>query len=66
MSCILQMGPLSERVQQRLSGHEVLAYWQGDAEARRGKHYLDAPGMLGLVDRTAAPVEGDLQFWRRP
>jgi hypothetical protein len=38
MSCILQMGPLTERVQQRLSGHEVLAYWQGDAETLLAEH----------------------------
>ena len=38
MSCILQMGPLSERVQQRLSGHEVLAYWQSDAETLLAEH----------------------------
>jgi len=38
MTCILQMGPLTERFQQCLDGHEVLAYWQGDAEALLAEH----------------------------
>ncbi|MCQ4294239.1 2-hydroxyacid dehydrogenase [Pseudomonas stutzeri] len=38
MTCILQMGPLTERFQRRLDGHEVLTYWQGDAEALLAKH----------------------------
>ena len=39
MTCILQLGPLSERFNQALAAeHEVLPIWQGDAEALLVEH----------------------------
>ena len=39
MTCILQLGPLSERFNQALAAeHEVLPIWQGDAEALLAEH----------------------------
>ncbi|TLX55594.1 2-hydroxyacid dehydrogenase [Stutzerimonas nosocomialis] len=39
MTCMLQMGPLTDRFNQGLAAaHEVLPYWQGDAEALLAEH----------------------------